>query len=201
MISHPSFFVIFCFLSQCIPLSTQPYIYILVVCEFERTPTKLKGNPGRCLRDTQGASRALRLFWVVQSLFLNSVYLMLKLFFPLLPLFSAAALVAITTCCTEVQEGEFVLDSFCCCCCDQMLQTKELKEERVHFSSQFQETVHHESQWEGLEATGHITSQGTEQCCLLLLGSSLHTMQEPSLTATLPSGSFPLSSHSQDNPP
>lgn len=72
-----------------------------------------------------------------------------------------------------------------------MLQTKELKEERVHFSSQFQETVHHESQWEGLEATDHITSQGTEQCCLLLLGSSLHTMQDPSLTATLPSGSFP----------
>lgn len=200
MISHPSSFVISCFLSQCIPLSTHPYIHIIVVCEFERTPTKLKGNPGRHLRDTQGASGPLCLFWVAQSLFLNSAYLMLKLFFSLLPLFSAAVLVAITTCCTGVQEGEFVLDSLCCCCCDQMLQIKELKDERVHFSSQFQETVHRESQCEELEAPDHITSQGTEK--LLLLGSSLHTMQDPSLTGTSSSGRVsPLGSHSQDNPP
>lgn len=204
MISHPSSFVISCFLSQCTPLSTHPYIHIIVVCEFERTPTKLKGNPGRRLRDTQGASGALRLFWVARSLFLNSAYLMLKLFFSLLPLFSAAALVAITTCCTGVQEGEFVLDSFCCCCCDQMLQTKELKEERVHFGSQFQETVHHESQCEELEATDHITSpaKGQSNVCLLLLGSSLHTVQDPSRTGTSSSGRVsPLGSHSQDNPP
>lgn len=81
-----------------------------------------------------------------------------------------------------------------------MLQTKELKEERVHLSSQFQETVHRESQCEELEATDHITSQGTEK--LLLLGSSLHTMQDPSLTGTSSSGRVsPLGSHSQDNPP
>lgn len=155
VISHPSSFAISCFLSQCIPLSTHPYIHIIVVCEFERMPTKLKGNPGSQWGSLPvlGGSDFVPEFCVFDA----------TIIFSLLPLFSVAAFVAITTCCTGVQDGEFALYSFCCCCCHQMLKTKELKEERVHFSSQFPETVHHESQWEELEATAHIPNQGIER--------------------------------------